>query len=146
MFHVLIPIDDDDERANKQIDSLLSLPGDADDLSVELLHVIEEIETAADEAGATFVEDLNESLPEVRGPPKSVDEAERRLEEAGIETRRREMVGDPADGILRVARETDADAIVLGARKRSPVGKAVFGSVTQSVILETDRMVIVAND
>jgi nucleotide-binding universal stress UspA family protein len=33
--------------------------------------------------------------------------------------------------------EVDADLVVVGARKRTPVGKAVFGSVTQSVVLDS---------
>ncbi|WP_436345139.1 universal stress protein [Natronorubrum sp. FCH18a] len=145
MFDVLLPVDENGDRANEQVDAVLSLPGEADELSVTVLHVIEEIDTMPDEAGTTFIDDVNESLPEIRDLPDSVDDVERRLETAGIEATREVMVGQPAEGILQVAAENDIDAIVLGTRKRSPVGKAVFGSVTQSVILETDRPVIVAN-
>nr|WP_276414161.1 universal stress protein [Halomicroarcula sp. XH51] len=35
--------------------------------------------------------------------------------------------------------------IVLAGRKRSPAGKALFGSVTQDVILGTDRSVLVVS-
>lgn len=51
-------------------------------------------------------------------------------------------VGDPTEGILDVARERDARFAVVGGRRRSPVGKAVFGSTTQSVVLESDRPVV----
>ncbi|AXR77090.1 universal stress protein [Natrarchaeobaculum sulfurireducens] len=143
MFHALIPVDDDERRAIEQVETVRSLPGGPDEKSATILHVIEEIETPPDEAGPTLIEDLNESLPELQGLPDSVITAERRLEDAGIETDRQQMVGDTARSILQTAAETDADAIVLGARKRTPVGKALFGSVSQKVIRETDRTVIV---
>ncbi|THE63842.1 universal stress protein [Salinadaptatus halalkaliphilus] len=145
MYSVLIPLDEDKQRADEQVDTLLSLPGDADELSVTLLHVVEEIDTVPDEAGATVIEDINESLPELRGTPDAVEQTTRRLEDAGVETDFQRMVGDAADGILHIARENDVDAIILGSRKRSPVGKAVFGSVSQEVILETERTVMVAH-
>lgn len=51
-------------------------------------------------------------------------------------------VDDPADGVISVGREVDARFIVIGARQQSPVGKAIFGSTTQSVLLSADRPVV----
>ncbi|WP_418286425.1 universal stress protein [Halorubrum sp. DTA46] len=51
-------------------------------------------------------------------------------------------VADPADGIVKVGQEVDARFIVIGARRKSPVGKAIFGSTTQSVLLSADRPVV----
>lgn len=50
-------------------------------------------------------------------------------------------VGDPVDEILAVAGEVDARYLVVGGRRRSPAGKAIFGSITQSVLLNADRPV-----
>lgn len=52
------------------------------------------------------------------------------------------LEGDPATAILEYAAEQDADYIVVSARKRSTIGKAVFGSVTQRLLLEADRPVV----
>jgi nucleotide-binding universal stress UspA family protein len=57
-----------------------------------------------------------------------------------------ESSGAPADAIIETADELDADLIVLAGRKRSPAGKALFGSVTQAVILNSNRPVLVAGD
>lgn len=51
-------------------------------------------------------------------------------------------VGKPVEEILSVADEHDARYLVIGGRKRTPVGKAVFGSITQSVLLHADRPVV----
>lgn len=52
------------------------------------------------------------------------------------------LVGNPADEVLRYADENDARFIVLAGRRRSPVGKAVFGSVAQDVLLGADCPVV----
>lgn len=44
-------------------------------------------------------------------------------------------LGDPTEAILDLAENIDARYLVVGGRKRSPTGKALFGSVTQSVLL-----------
>ncbi|MFC4246980.1 universal stress protein [Natribaculum luteum] len=65
-----------------------------------------------------------------------VGDLDERIEIAGLD-------GEPADSIVDYARERDARYVVLGARQRSPAGKALFGSVAQSVILSLDRPTVV---
>ncbi|WP_370291587.1 universal stress protein [Nocardioides sp.] len=48
----------------------------------------------------------------------------------------REVVLDVADAVVRAAQEARADLVVVGVRPRSPVGKALLGSVAQRVILD----------
>lgn len=54
------------------------------------------------------------------------------------------LIGDPADEIVDYASKHDARYIVVGGRKRSPIGKAVFGSVAQTVLLNAECPVVVA--
>jgi nucleotide-binding universal stress UspA family protein len=57
------------------------------------------------------------------------------LRDAGIHTSVRGSVGAHGDEIVALADEIGADLAVVGGRKRSPTGKAVFGSVAQNVML-----------
>jgi nucleotide-binding universal stress UspA family protein len=68
---------------------------------------------------------------------------EQRLADSGVGHEVRQTVGsDIADEILAVAADVDADAIVIGIRHRSPVGKLIMGSVAQRVIIEAACPVI----
>lgn len=45
----------------------------------------------------------------------------------------------PAEDVLSYARDIDADEIVLSVGRRSPTGKALFGSVSQRLLLNAER-------
>ncbi|ELZ19878.1 UspA domain protein [Halosimplex carlsbadense 2-9-1] len=51
-------------------------------------------------------------------------------------------VGDPGAEIVGYAAEQDARYVVVGGRQRTPTGKALFGSVTQAVMLESPVSVV----
>lgn len=68
---------------------------------------------------------------------------EQRLVESGIEHELRQTMGrDIAEEILAVAGEVNADAIVIGIRHRTPVGKLIMGSVAQRVIIDATCPVV----
>lgn len=45
------------------------------------------------------------------------------------------LIGRPSAKILSYAESVDSRYLVIGGRKRSPVGKAMFGSETQKILL-----------
>ncbi|CUR56095.1 Putative universal stress protein [metagenome] len=58
------------------------------------------------------------------------------LADAGVAVDvRRSMGADVGDQVLEVADEVSADLIVIGLRRRSPVGKLLMGSVAQRILL-----------
>ncbi|GAA3546921.1 universal stress protein [Aeromicrobium flavum] len=60
-----------------------------------------------------------------------------RLATLGLDAEvRQEVVRDVAESVVRAAAEAAASLIVVGVRHRSPVGKALLGSVAQRVILD----------
>ena len=52
------------------------------------------------------------------------------------------LVGRPSQRVIEYAEDVDADYLVVGGRKRSSVGKVLFGSVTQSILLNADCPVV----
>ena len=45
-------------------------------------------------------------------------------------------LGDPSDNVVQVAQRRDARLVVLGLRDRTAVGKLVFGSTAQRILLD----------
>ncbi len=68
------------------------------------------------------------------------------LEERGFDVAVLGALGDRADGIIREAGDWNADLVVVGGRKRSPTGKAVFGSVAQKVMMNAPCPVTFVRD
>ncbi len=135
MHRVLIPVDTNEDRAIAQARYVTSLPDASESVEAYLLFIF------TDDS-----EDLPKDFKQFKSASRigSVRRAQEHLEDHDIDVTVLEGSGDVEEGdILARADEYDVDAIVLGGRKRSPVGKAVFGSVTQSVILNTDLPVVV---
>ncbi|MFI2651860.1 universal stress protein [Micromonospora fulviviridis] len=59
-----------------------------------------------------------------------------------VEVRQDPHAGDLADEVVRVAEAVDASVIVIGLRRRSPVGKLIMGSAAQRILLDADRPVL----
>ena len=71
-------------------------------------------------------------------PGVEADDLTAELAASGVtyEIRTPADVDDSADELIRIAETTDADFIVIGLRRRSPVGKLLLGSNAQRVLLD----------
>jgi nucleotide-binding universal stress UspA family protein len=112
---------------------------DAFDETLLVLHVMEDTEFESrreSQPNYTLDKAENNAAQTAADAASHVDGPAREVRPVG-------RVGDVTEQILAEATEQDARYIVLGGRKRSPAGKAVFGSVTQSVTLAADTPVVV---
>lgn len=125
MFRILVGLDIDEDRARAQASTIESLPGSTDEITAILAHVFQE-------------NPEGRSVQQLAG----VRHAATAFDEGGVDYEYYETSGDPASELIAAADEMDVDMICLAGRKRTPTGKVLFGSVTQSVILGTDRPVV----
>jgi nucleotide-binding universal stress UspA family protein len=125
---------DDDARIEEMATLVCDIAG-ATGATVFLLHVFSQ---------SAYGEGVREAGYDPENPPpahtlasrlESVDRLSLAFEEAGIEYRIRGEIGDVPDSIVSVAEETETDMLFVGGRKRSPTGKAVFGSTSHRVLM-----------
>jgi nucleotide-binding universal stress UspA family protein len=75
--------------------------------------------------------------------PARLAEVAERLRATGLpHVVRQEMGRDVAEQVLTVAEELDARLVVVGLRRRSPVGKLLMGSVAQRILLTAECPVL----
>lgn len=127
MYHVLIAVDEDDDQAIVQANAVRDLPGQ-DELTVTAYHCFDD----ENPGGA--------SATQVAGVKRVLEH----FEDSPVEVQVEESSGDAPAEIIDTATELGVDAICVGGRRRTPAGKALFGSVSQAVLLQSEVPVIFA--
>jgi Universal stress protein UspA and related nucleotide-binding proteins len=129
MYNILMPVGAENaDSVSAQAAAVEGLPGDPDEVCVIVMHAFTDNPSGA-------------SISQIK-PARRMAE---NLEEDGYTVEFDERSGNPAKQILATADDHDADLVCIGGRKRSPTGKALFGSVTQSVLLDADVPVMVCH-
>lgn len=123
MYTVVMGAGTDDERTLTKARAIAALPA-TENLSVVVVH-------ASDTP--------NEQ-------DSAIEQTTEFFTEHGIETTVEQVDADPQTALVEVAAEREADLLCVGGREHSPAGKVQFRSGAQSVILNTDRPVLVAGE
>lgn len=74
----------------------------------------------------------------VKRAEKWLDETRNRLEADGLRVTSAIATGDPAEEIIRTARQKGCDLIAIGTRGRSAIGRGILGSTTDRVVHSSD--------
>jgi nucleotide-binding universal stress UspA family protein len=126
--HVVLPVDADPERARNQARYVAGLPGNPEDITATVLHVFPH----QDYAGAP-----DHEFDEVEAATAAADH----LAAQGVGVERVAVGGETVRTILDTAAEREADALVVGGRKRSGVQQVLLGSTAQDIMLSAERPV-----
>ena len=77
-----------------------------------------------------------EDIDDIVDRHKSVRYMEDVFDEHDVDYEVEGFVGDAAEKLVDLADKREADRVVISGRTRTPVGKAVFGSTSQTVLLD----------
>lgn len=127
------------EKQDEVVNDGASL-ADAFDEPLHVVHILSQSRFRKLET--TEVEQTGKTIP-----METIKEQARQIAESNAQQLDQEyetvgLVGDPKERLPDYAEDENARYLVVGNRKRSPVGKALFGNVMQSVLLNTDIPVV----
>ncbi|WP_306061662.1 universal stress protein [Natronococcus wangiae] len=114
--------------------------GEAFDEPVEVVHVLSRDEFVSLEQ--TNVSETGDTIPTQEVVEIAAEIAAEAIDRSDVEATPVGLLGDPADEIVDYAADEGASYLVVAGRKRSPVGKALFGSVVQSILLNASCPVV----
>ncbi|WP_436348643.1 universal stress protein [Natronorubrum sp. FCH18a] len=127
----------DTDRSEAIMETVLATAKPAD-ATVVLAHVFTDDEYEQRLSQLEFDPDRESVSPDrVADRYAAIQDLRSSLEEADLEYEIRGAVGEQGPMIVELATEVDADRVVVAGRQRSPVGKAVFGSTAQEVLLSS---------
>ncbi|EMA39487.1 universal stress protein [Halobiforma nitratireducens] len=126
----------DADRIDELSEAVLEVAAPAD-ATVVLAHVFTDDEYDEVLDRLEFETGSDVEPDEVAARHSTIRELGSDLAEHEVEYDVRGTVGDHGPAIVDLALEADADRVLVGGRRRSPAGKAVFGSTAQEVLLSS---------
>jgi len=99
---------------------------------------------ASVEVVTALAKGLEDEVAKIQSAETELEYAQSFFEDDGISCNKHLLIHGLTAGedMVQFAKENNVDQIFIGVKKRSKVGKLVFGSTAQYVILETDCPVV----
>ncbi|WP_225334177.1 universal stress protein [Halomicrobium urmianum] len=126
----------DRDRIDAMTEAAVDIAGPAG-ATIVLVHVFTDEEFDSAVGRLDFANSSEATPDEVARRHSTVRDIAASLDEAAIDYRITGRVGNHGEQIVSMAEDESADLVIVGGRKRSPTGKAVFGSTAQEVMLES---------
>jgi nucleotide-binding universal stress UspA family protein len=128
---------DGHERSRPALEEVAQLASHEDDLQVTALSAVPPDARGSKAGGHVGM------APHAH---EDVARAHAYLREHGIESEMKIVYGDPAEEILREAREGRYDMIVTGTRGRGPVARLLLGSVSHEIAEHAPCTVLIVSE
>lgn len=141
---VLVGVAGDTEARIERYADVLTMLSEAGALRVTLAHVYAEDDVETIEKMYDIDSRDRSQIGAAAEHNTTVQNLMDELSERGIEYTTTGAVGNASTELISLAREVDADFVLVGGRKRSPTGKVLFGSTAQHVLMNAPCPVIFA--
>lgn len=131
MFENIMVAIDQDQITNKILDATVEIARNKP-TQVTLIHVSQEyVSNGMTYVPENFLEDILNEMEKVS--LQQLQQAKSKLESAGINPKAVHLKGNPAHEILKYARDTEQQLIIIGSRGLSGIKEIMLGSVSHKV-------------
>jgi nucleotide-binding universal stress UspA family protein len=129
---------DGSEHSDRALDRAAELVSGGGELIVVSAVSLEPLQAGRARSGASAVDPI-----EVESARQALDKAQARVDGKGLNVRTVEAHGEPADALVRVAKDEGASLIVVGTRGHNVAQRALLGSVSSDVVHHAECDVLV---
>lgn len=131
MFENIMVAIDQDQITNKILDATVEIARNKP-TQVTLIHVSQEyVSNGMTYVPENFLEDILNEME--KASLQQLQQAKSKLESAGINPKTIHLKGNPAHEILKYARDTEQQLIIIGSRGLSGIKEIMLGSVSHKV-------------
>ncbi|WP_026293929.1 universal stress protein [Saccharibacillus kuerlensis] len=141
LFSKILVAYDGSKASNKALDRAIALTKASPDAQLEVLHIYDYPRFFVGDGIAPVPGSVNKEFFDLA--EQTVEEARRRVNEAGINARIEMRQGAPAVLILEYAKELGVDLIIIGSRGLGAIREFVLGSVSHNVVQQAQIPVLV---
>jgi len=132
---VLLAISDEDDDVLPTLAETALQTAEPASATVVSVHVFTQDQFSDLAAELDFPGATAEDIDEIVGRHEAVQYLEDVFVEHGVDYETSGVVGDVTDTLLATVDSVDADRLIIAGTTKTPVGKAIFGSTAQNVLL-----------